>query len=79
MSKKEKFNLEKSLANLEEIVNKLDSSDLTLENSLELFETGINLAKLCESNLKATEQKVEILTKSLTGKLETKPFNEEDQ
>lgn len=74
MPKKSNFDFEKSLKNLEQIADKLDSSALPLNESLELFEKGISLAKDCENHLKDAELKVEVLTKSLKGNIESKPF-----
>lgn len=72
------FDLEKSLEKLSLIAEKLDTSSLPLEQSLELFEQGINIAKECEQHLTKAEQKVEILISSIKDKFETKPFNVED-
>ena len=75
MNKKTEFDFEKSLTDLEEIAEKLDSTAMPLDESLKLFEQGISVAKLCEQHLKSAEQKVEILTSSIEDKFETKPFD----
>lgn len=54
--KKQTF--ESAIERLEEIVNKLESSDESLDNSLKLFEEGSKLASFCYSTLKKAEQKV---------------------
>ena len=59
-----KFNLEKSLADLEELVEELESGDLPLEKAMKKFEEGIKLTRGCQSALKEAEQKVEILLQS---------------
>ena len=51
-------NFESALADLEEIVNKMENGDLTLEESLQAFEQGIKLTKDCQKTLKTAEQKV---------------------
>ncbi len=64
MSPAKKFNLEKSLADLEDLVEELESGDLPLEKAMKKFEDGIKLTRGCQTALKEAEQKVEILLKS---------------
>lgn len=64
MSNARKFNLEKALADLEELVEELESGDLPLEKAMKKFEDGIKLTRGCQTALKDAEQKVEILLKS---------------
>jgi len=64
MSSAKKFNLEKSLADLEELVEELESGDLPLEKAMKKFEEGIKLTRGCQTALKEAEQKVEILLQS---------------
>ena len=52
---------EKSLLELDEIVKKLEQGDLTLEESLQYYEKGVNLARKCQADLIQAEQKIEIL------------------
>ncbi|MBM0107026.1 exodeoxyribonuclease VII small subunit [Steroidobacter sp. S1-65] len=54
---------ERSLAELEAIVDKLEQGDLSLDDSLRHFERGVQLTRSCQSALKQAEQKVEILLK----------------
>ncbi len=67
MSSTKKFNLEKSLADLEDLVEELESGDLPLEKAMKKFEEGIKLTRGCQTALKEAEQKVEILLKSAGG------------
>lgn len=60
---------EASLAELEDIVTKLESGDLPLEKSLELFEKGIGLSRECRSRLANAERRIEILMKDQDGNL----------
>lgn len=53
--------LEKSLAELEKIVAKLEGGDLTLDESLKHFERGVALTRQCQAALRQAEQKVDIL------------------
>ena len=57
------LNLEKLLAELESIVNKMESDNLNIEESLKSYEKGINLIKDAQNKLKKIEQKVEVLSK----------------
>lgn len=67
MTSAKKLNLEKSLADLEKLVEELESGDLPLEKAMQKFEEGIKLTRGCQAALKAAEQKVEILLKSAGG------------
>jgi exodeoxyribonuclease VII small subunit len=49
------------LESLEALVESLESGDLSLEDSLKSFETGIKVARECQQALKTAEQKVELL------------------
>ena len=57
------FNFETALESLEEIVSSMEKGDLTLEDSLKAFETGIKLTRECQAALKDAEQKVRVLSK----------------
>lgn len=52
---------EKKLGRLEEIVSKMESGDLSLEDSLKMFEEGVKLSRECNTQLQAAEQKVKVL------------------
>lgn len=60
---------ETSLAELETIVGRLESGDLPLEESLELFEKGIKLSRECRSRLTNAERRIEVLMKDVDGEL----------
>ncbi len=63
----DKYTFEQALARLEEIVKGLENGSLPLDKSIELFEEGNALVKLCTQKLDAAEQKVRILTETATG------------
>ncbi len=69
---------EAALARLEEIVTELESGDVSLEQSLKLFEEGARLARICNKRLEEAERKVEILLKDKDGNLKAEPFEEEE-
>jgi exodeoxyribonuclease VII small subunit len=73
---KEKF--EEALGKLEEIVKRMESGDMSLEESLRAFEEGIKLARLCSRKLDEAERRVEILLKQEEG-LVVKPFQVEEE
>jgi exodeoxyribonuclease VII small subunit len=72
-------NFEAALARLEEIVKKLETGDLPLEQSLKLFEEGVKLSRLCNKRLEEAERKVEILLKDKEGNIVAQPFEEPEE
>jgi exodeoxyribonuclease VII small subunit len=58
---------EAAMRELEELVERLEQGDLSLEESLAAFERGVTLTRTCQSALKEAEQKVEILLKKAGG------------
>tara|TARA_B100000676_G_C17460005_1_gene523304 strand:+ start:250 stop:498 length:249 start_codon:yes stop_codon:yes gene_type:complete len=61
LSEKSELNFEAALSELESLVEKMESGELSLEESLKSFEKGIVLTRLCQKALSEAEQKVEIL------------------
>jgi len=55
------FDFNKGLTELEQIVKQMDSADLSLDESLKLFEKGVTLTKLCQKALQDTEAKISLL------------------
>ncbi len=53
---------EAAIAELETIVKRLEDGDLTLEQSLELYERGVTLSRYCHGRLEQAERRIEILT-----------------
>ena len=64
---------EDCLQRLEKIVDELERGDIALEQSLKLFEEGVQLSNSCRKELEEAEGKVEILLKQ-NGKLQAEPF-----
>jgi len=56
-----KPDFETSLSELEALVETMEQGDISLEESLQLFERGVTLTRHCQQALKEAEQKVEIL------------------
>ncbi len=67
MSKDETPPFEEALKQLEEIVQKLEKGELSLEESLALYEQGIRLSRLCHAKLEEAEGKIEMLMKDARG------------
>ena len=78
MSNRKKPDLEKSLADLEALVEELEGGELPLEKALQKFEEGIRLTRGCQAALKDAEQRVEILLKSAGGEEVLEDFIDED-
>jgi len=55
------MDFEKAMQDLETLVEKMESGDLSLDESLQLFEQGVKLTRQCQQSLKEAEQKVSIL------------------
>jgi exodeoxyribonuclease VII small subunit len=78
MTTKKNINLEKSIADLETLVDELESGDLPLEKAMKKFEEGIKLTRQCQAALKEAEQKVEVLVQSAGGEEALEAFDLED-
>lgn len=65
---------EDSLKKLEGIVEQMEKGDLSLEESIRLFEEGVALSSACKKELDAAEGKVEMLIKQRDGSFRTEPF-----
>ena len=77
MSKK--INFENALKRLEQIVQRLESGDLSLDESLKLFEEGVELSRLCTKKLSEAETKVEKLVKLGEKEFKTEPLEMEEK
>ena len=70
---KERF--EDAMNKLEKIVGKLEEGDVSLEESLKLFEEGVRLSRFCNQKLDEAEKRVEILLKDKGGGMRPQPFD----
>ncbi len=73
--KKHNFAFEKSLGDLESLVQKMESGDLSLEESLKAFEKGVKLTRDCQQALAKAEQKIQLLLEE-NGELKSQPFDQ---
>lgn len=69
------MNFEKSLTELEALVERMEEGNLSLEESLKAFENGIRLTQQCQQALANAEQRVQMLVQQ-NGELQSIPFND---
>ena len=69
---------ETSLVELEKIVRELEQGDLSLEDSLKLFEDGVKLSRQCQERLNQAERRIEILLKDENGNPALQAIQAED-
>lgn len=69
---------EAALAELENIVGKMESGEQTLEEAMKSFQRGIELTRACQQGLRAAEQRVEKLIQK-NGEFATEPLQNEDE
>jgi exodeoxyribonuclease VII small subunit len=74
-----KPDFEKCLARLEEVVRKLESPNLPLDQAMQLFEEGMQLSRDCQTQLEQAEARVEILLKKAGGEMAPAPFDPESE
>ena len=72
-----KVKFEEALKGLEDIVERLEKGDLSLDETLSEYENGIKLYKQCVALLEDAEKKIQILVKNESGVFRTKDFDSE--
>jgi exodeoxyribonuclease VII small subunit len=70
---------EAALQRLEQIVDQLEAGNLSLEESLQVFEEGVGLARRAGKYLDEAEKRTELLTRDESGVLKTTPFDLADE
>ena len=70
---------EKAIQRLETIVDDLEKGELDIDKSLEIFEEGIKMSRLCSKKLNEAEAKIEKLSKGKKGDLITELFPMDDK
>ncbi|MBT4898894.1 MAG: exodeoxyribonuclease VII small subunit [Nitrospina sp.] len=70
---------EKAMQRLEQIVDDLEKGELDIDKSLEIFEEGIKMSRVCSKKLNEAEAKIEKLTQNQKGELVTELFPVEDE
>ena len=75
MANKKTF--EAALKELEEIVRDMESGDLSLEDAVKKYESGMKQSKYCLDLLDKTEKKISLLTRDRDGNVKEEPFDDE--
>ena len=70
---------EKAIQRLEKIVDDLETGELDIDKSLDIFEEGIKMSRLCSKKLSEAEAKIEKLTRDQKGELVTELFPVEEE
>lgn len=78
MSEKKDLNFEKLMEKLEEITNKLEKEQLSLDDSVKLFEEGMKISKECNTKLEDAEKRITILIND-KDEIKEENFNPEDK
>ena len=78
MARKEAANkkFETALEELEQVIEQMDSGELSLEEALAAYEKGVGLAKLCYQRLNEVEKKIELLVKDKDGNIQLTSYAE---
>ena len=69
---------ENAMAELEKLSDSLESGELTLDESLEVYAKAVDLIKLCNKKLQDTQKQMTVLVESFEGEMKEVPFKEED-
>jgi exodeoxyribonuclease VII small subunit len=69
---------EQAYAKLEEYTEQLESGELTLDESLQVFEKAVALIRYCGEKLDGAKKQMQVLVEGLNGEMTEKPFNPED-
>lgn len=72
-AKKKSLDFESALQQLEQLVSRMEQGELSLEESLQAFESGIRLTRECQTRLTEAEQKVQLLVQE-QGQLAARPL-----
>ncbi len=75
MAKKKNF--ETALNDLEKIVKQMESGDLSLEDAVKKYESGMKQSKFCLDLLDKTEKKISLIMKDKDGGFKPVPFEDE--
>jgi len=70
---------EDRLTALEAVVERLERGELTLEDSVRLFEEGVNLSSACKLELEKAEGRIQVLVESQQGGMQVAEMDLEDE
>lgn len=66
---------EESFSRLEKILEQLESDEVSLENTIKLYEEGLTLTKLCYDKLSQAELRIKEINKTVKGDIDIKEYN----
>ena len=69
---------ESDLKKLEEVVERLERGDLSLDDSVKLFEDGVKLSNACKAELDKAEGKIQVLVQGKRGNMQVAEMEDED-
>lgn len=69
------ISFEKAIAELEEIVKKLEKGELTLDESIDCFQRGVELTKYCSKRLDEAERRITMLVEGENGQIAEKEMS----
>ncbi|HYC57102.1 MAG TPA: exodeoxyribonuclease VII small subunit [Candidatus Binatia bacterium] len=70
---------EEAMAELEEVVRKLETGDIALEESLRCFERGVSLVRQLHTRLDGVQARIEELTRGAGQELVLRPFEDDEE
>ena len=73
------INFEEAIKKLESEVKRLESGNMSLDESIDAFESAIKLVKICNDKLENAERKVRILTENADGTVSDMPYDIDDE
>ena len=77
MTKKD-FSFEQAIEELQTIVTALEAGNVSLDDSLGLYERGIELVRLCNNRLDEAQQRISMVKTASDGTLQAEPFEGKD-
>ena len=77
IKKIEEYDLETAMKRLDEITEGLSKENVSLEDSLALYEEGVALVKHCNRKLESVERKINVLRMTADGEVSEQPFDTE--
>ena len=69
---------ENAMAELKKLSDELESGELTLDESLEVYAKAVELIKICNKKLQDTQKQMTVLIENFEGEMKEVPFKEED-
>ena len=69
---------EAAMAELKKLSDSLESGELTLDESLEVYAKAVELIKLCNKKLQDTQKQMTVIVQTFEGEMKEVPFKEED-